>query len=72
MALFISVVKDPFKLKSLFCKCWSDFEPSVKAVGMIGHKMKLVIAMECHDPFENYAVNQWQRQITCYLAGTKC
>lgn len=33
------------------------FEPSVKAVGTIGHKMKLVIAMECRDPVENYAVN---------------
>lgn len=72
MALFVNVVKDSVKVKRLFCKCWSDFEASIKIVAMIGHKMKLVIAMECHDCVKNYAINQWETQITCYLADTKC
>lgn len=72
MAPFINVVQDPVKLKSLFCKCWSDFEASITTGGMTGHKMKLLIAVECHDPVKNCAVNQRETQITCCLADTKC
>lgn len=59
MAPFINIVKDPVKLKSLYCKCWSDFEVSIRVVAVICHQMKLVIAMECHDCVKNFAVNQW-------------
>lgn len=67
MAPFITIVKDPVKLKNLFCKCWSDSKASVQVLGMTGHATKLVIVMECHDCVKNHAVNQWDTQNADYL-----
>lgn len=58
MAPFTSVVEELVKLKSLLCKHSSDFEASIEIVGMIDHKMKLVIAVGCHDCIMSYAINQ--------------